>query len=56
MILYNLFILFASLFKTPQSQVIKDQYTEKTALYIGLIGGPWVALILGWFVHAVILR
>lgn len=46
--------LFISLFHTLQNQVIKKEYKDETAESILVLLAPWVTLLLGMIVHAII--
>ena len=48
-------MFFISLFKNQSTQVIKDEYVDKTIGVIMGIIAPWVVFIMGWLIKTVLL-
>ena len=46
--------MFMSLFHTIQSQVIKKEYKDETASIVAPLLAPWVTLVFGWIIWAII--
>ena len=50
------FMLFATvMFNRTSSTYIKEEYKDKTAMYSALFLAPWVTLVIGWFLKAILM-